>query len=42
MSSGTTTENIAMGKPGATKDEVVAAAKMSNAHDCHHGISVWV
>lgn len=30
---GTIAENIGMGKPGATKDEIVAAAKMSNAHD---------
>ena len=28
---GTISENIAYGKPGASKDEVVAAAKMSNA-----------
>jgi len=31
--SGTIAENIGMGKPGATRDEVVAAAKMANAHD---------
>jgi ATP-binding cassette subfamily B (MDR/TAP) protein 1 len=31
--SGTIAENIAMGKPGATRAEVEAAAQMSNAHD---------
>jgi len=31
--SGTVAENIAMGKPGATRNEVEAAAKMSNAHN---------
>ncbi|TMW64333.1 hypothetical protein Poli38472_012955 [Pythium oligandrum] len=30
---GTIAENIAMGKPGATRDEVVEAAKRSNAYD---------
>jgi len=30
--SGTIAENIAMGKPGATRAEVVAAAQMANAH----------
>lgn len=31
--SGTIMENIAYGKPGATKDEVVEAAKAANAHE---------
>eukprot|EP00961_Rhodomonas_salina_P122292 1646753-Rhodomonas_salina.1 len=31
--SGTIADNIAHGKEGATRDEVIAAAKMSNAHD---------
>jgi len=31
--SGTIAENIGMGKPGATREEVENAAKMSNAHD---------
>jgi ATP-binding cassette subfamily B (MDR/TAP) protein 1 len=30
--SGTIADNIAMGKPGATHEEVVAAAQMANAH----------
>jgi subfamily B ATP-binding cassette protein MsbA len=30
---GTILENIAFGRPEATKDEVVAAAKLANAHD---------
>ncbi len=30
---GTIFENIAYGKPGATKEEVIAAAKFANAHD---------
>jgi ATP-binding cassette subfamily B (MDR/TAP) protein 1 len=30
---GTIGENIAMGKPGATREEIIEAAKMSNAHD---------
>lgn len=30
---GTIEENIAFGVPGATKDEVIAAAKAANAHD---------
>ena len=31
--SGTVAENIAMGRPGATSDEIIAAAKAANAHD---------
>ncbi|HXC97556.1 MAG TPA: ABC transporter ATP-binding protein [Edaphobacter sp.] len=30
---GTIFENIAFGRPGATKEEVIAAAKLANAHD---------
>jgi len=30
---GTIMENIAYGKPGATRDEIIAAAKNANAHD---------
>ncbi|MCV7424294.1 ABC transporter ATP-binding protein [Mycobacterium yunnanensis] len=30
---GTISENIAFGRPGATHDEVVAAAKLANAHE---------
>lgn len=30
---GTIAENIAYGKPGATMDEIIAAAKAANAHD---------
>src|SRR5262249_36175550 len=30
---GTIRENIALGKPGATEDEIVAAAKAAHAHD---------
>jgi len=30
---GTIAENIAYGKPGATEEEIVAAAKQANAHD---------
>jgi ABC-type multidrug transport system fused ATPase/permease subunit len=30
---GTIFENIAFGRPGATRDEVIAAAKLANAHD---------
>jgi ATP-binding cassette subfamily B protein len=30
---GTIRENIAYGKPGATEDEIIAAAKKANAHD---------
>jgi ABC-type multidrug transport system fused ATPase/permease subunit len=30
---GTIEENIAMGKPGATRDEIVRAAKAAHAHD---------
>eukprot|EP00966_Prymnesium_polylepis_P278640 6437416-Prymnesium_polylepis.1 len=30
---GTVAENIAYGKPGASQEEVEAAAKMANAHD---------
>ena len=30
---GTVTENIAYGKPGASMDEIINAAKMANAHD---------
>lgn len=32
LSSGTVAENIAMGKPDATRDEIIAAAKASYAH----------
>ena len=32
LSSGTIRENIAMGKPGATQEEIVAAAKAAHAH----------
>jgi len=31
--SGTAQENIGMGKPGATREEIVAAAKMAGAHE---------
>jgi len=31
--SGSILDNISSGKPGASKEEVVAAAKMANAHD---------
>jgi len=31
--SGTIAENIGYGMPGATRDDVIAAAKMANAHD---------
>jgi len=31
--SGTVRENIAYGKPGATEDEIIKAAKMAGAHD---------
>lgn len=31
--SGSITENISYGKEGASKEEIVAAAKMANAHD---------
>eukprot|EP00457_Paulinella_chromatophora_P000433 gb/GEZN01000433.1/.p1 GENE.gb/GEZN01000433.1/~~gb/GEZN01000433.1/.p1 ORF type:complete len:1384 (+),score=244.98 gb/GEZN01000433.1/:399-4154(+) len=31
--SGTIAENIANGKPGATREEIIEAAKMANAHD---------
>lgn len=31
--SGTVRENIAFGRPGATEEEIVAAAKAANAHD---------
>jgi ATP-binding cassette subfamily B (MDR/TAP) protein 1 len=31
--SGTIADNIALGKPGATQDEIEAAAQMANAHD---------
>src|SRR3984885_15178579 len=30
---GTIYDNIAFGRPGATKDEIIAAAKLANAHD---------
>ena len=30
---GTIFENIAFGRPGATRDEVIAAARLANAHD---------
>ncbi len=30
---GTIAENIAYGKPGATREEIIAAAKIANAHD---------
>jgi ABC-type multidrug transport system fused ATPase/permease subunit len=30
---GTIFENIAFGRPGATEDEIIAAAKLANAHD---------
>jgi ABC-type multidrug transport system fused ATPase/permease subunit len=30
---GTIAENIAFGKPGASEDEIIAAAKLANAHD---------
>src|ERR1700733_5473560 len=30
---GTIFDNIAFGRPGATKDEIIAAAKLANAHD---------
>jgi ABC-type multidrug transport system fused ATPase/permease subunit len=30
---GTITENIAGGKPGATREDIVRAAQMANAHD---------
>jgi len=30
---GTVAENISIAKPGATKEEIVAAAKEANAHD---------
>ncbi|KAM3178292.1 hypothetical protein ACTXT7_002876 [Hymenolepis weldensis] len=31
--SGTISENISLGRPGATKDEIVEAAKLADAHD---------
>src|SRR6202020_3079345 len=30
---GTIAENIAFGRPGASEDEIIAAAKLANAHD---------
>ena len=30
---GTVAENIAYGKPGASRDEIEAAARMANAHE---------
>ena len=30
---GTIRDNIALGKPGASEDEIVAAAKAAHAHD---------
>jgi ABC-type multidrug transport system fused ATPase/permease subunit len=30
---GTIAENIAFGKPGASEDEIIAAAKLANAHE---------
>jgi ABC-type multidrug transport system fused ATPase/permease subunit len=35
---GTIRDNIAFGSPGATDDEIVAAAKMANAHDFISGM----
>lgn len=31
--SGTIFENISLGRPGATKDEIIEAAKLADAHD---------
>ncbi len=43
---GSVLENITYGKPEATVEEVIAAAKASNSHDCimraAHGYDTWV